>query len=99
MAGKGNLDFYLVRLCSGRSAFEALPKRGLRFDRGELAAKLKNEGYTIEDYGALLIAKKDFEVTIFPSGRLLMKCNEEAMARAEASRIGSFILEICKPRK
>lgn len=94
MAGKGSLDFYFVRLCSGRSAFEALPKKSVRFDKTQLAEKLREKGYLTEDYGSLLIAKKEFEVTIFPSGRLLMKTNEDAKARAEAQTIGNLILEI-----
>ncbi|MEM4308271.1 MAG: hypothetical protein QXU48_04330 [Thermoplasmata archaeon] len=94
MSSKGDLDFYIVKLCSGKTAFEALPKRGMRFRFNSLAEKLRENGYSAEVYGSLLIVKRNFETTIFPSGRLLIKCNDEQEARAEAARIGYLILEL-----
>lgn len=96
----GNLDFYIVKLCSGKTAFEALPKTSIRLRCSALAEKLRASGYTTEEYGSLLIVRREFETTIFPSGRLLMKCNEEQRAREEAARIGKIILELgAKNRK
>lgn len=96
MSSNGNLDFYILRLCSGKTAFEALPKKGVRFRRSELAEKLRAKGYTTEEYGPLLIIKQEFETTIFPSGRLLMKCDKEEQAKEIATRIGQIILEISR---
>ncbi|MCX8174416.1 MAG: hypothetical protein N3F63_07430 [Thermoplasmata archaeon] len=94
MSCNRNLDFYIVKLCSGRTAYEALPKKGVKFRVSALAEKLRANGYTAEEYGSLLIARRKFETTIFPSGRLLMKCNESQDAREEAARIGRMILEL-----
>ncbi|MEM3445246.1 MAG: hypothetical protein QW115_04685 [Thermoplasmata archaeon] len=92
MPGNGDLDFYILKLCSGRTAFEALPKKGVRFRQRELAEKLRVKGYIVEEYGSILIARREFETTIFPSGRLLMKCESEEHAREVAMDIGKIIL-------
>lgn len=96
MAGDGNLDFYIVKVCSGKTAFEAVPRKCLKFRSRALVELLRSNGYTAEEYGSLLIVKRKFETTVFPSGRLLMKCSNEQDAREEAAQIGKYILELGK---
>ncbi|MGC9060598.1 MAG: hypothetical protein ACP5JR_05135 [Thermoplasmata archaeon] len=87
-----NIDFYLVRMCSGKTAYEALPVRGIKFNRKGVVKALIDMGYTVEDFRALIIAKKEIETTIFPSGRLHIKCEKEENASREANFIGSVII-------
>ena len=68
------MSFYLLRPCKGKSAFEALPKAQIRIDINRSSHQLKAHGYEITDAGVMLIAKKgDVEISIYPSGKLLIK--------------------------
>ncbi len=68
------MSFYLLRPCEGKSAFEALPKVQVRIDISKSSQELKAHGYEITDAGVMLIAKKgDVEISIYPSGKLLVK--------------------------
>jgi|GEM_PF-3296675 TATA-box binding protein (TBP) (component of TFIID and TFIIIB) len=92
MQRREDLGFYMVKLCTGRSAYEALPTKGVKFSMKALSLELEQMGYTVTDYKSILIVKHEIETTIFPSGRLLIKCAEKSRAIAEAKTIENAIL-------
>ena len=87
----------LIRHCKTKAGFEALPidaKTGKwdqerRLDLRALGKALQAKGYDIVDAGPLLIVKAHglSESTIYPTGRLIIKCDQEADAKATATKI------------
>jgi TATA-box binding protein (TBP) (component of TFIID and TFIIIB) len=64
----------VVRPCSTRAAYEGVLKRQLRLNLNECSKTLQEKGYEVialTDY--VMVAKKEYEFTIFPSGRVLVK--------------------------
>ncbi|VVB52718.1 Uncharacterised protein [uncultured archaeon] len=77
-------NFYLLKPCKTSAAYEAVPKnQHLRLNLTEAAEKLKREGYLLTaETPVLFIAEKEFPVTVFPHGKLLIKnATEEGAQR------------------
>lgn len=54
-------------------AWDAVPKRRVRFDLPSCWSKLRAGGYElVADVGVMLVVRKEVEVTLYPNGRLLM---------------------------
>ena len=87
----------MLRQCKTKAGYEALPldKRTNKWDQERrldlraIRASLERQGYEVLDAGPLLVAKcHDIcEATIYPTGRLIIKTDEESRARATAERI------------
>lgn len=73
----------IIRKCSTKGAFEALPEKNTQLD----LTKLKSFK-TIATTPFLIIIKDKFEVTCFKTGRLLIKnCPKKEDAEKQAVRI------------
>lgn len=82
------MSYYLLRPCKGKAAFEAIPKINIVVDIKDSIDKLIMKGYDVLDAGVMLVAKKeDLEVTIFPSGKLLVKTSSREKALEETNVI------------
>jgi len=87
----------MLRQCKTKAGYEALPldkrtnkwDQDRRLDLGAIKHTMDGLGYEVLDAGPLLIAKRHDirEATIYPTGRLIIKTNDEADARATAERI------------
>jgi ArsR family metal-binding transcriptional regulator len=67
-------EIFIVKPCSTRAAFEGVLKRQTKLDLTDYSRALSNRGYelvAVTDY--IIVAKKEYEFTIFPSGRVLVK--------------------------
>jgi hypothetical protein len=82
------MSFYLIKPCKGKSAFEAVPKSQAKVDMKEGMDLLKGNGYDVLNAGVMLVAKKDdVEVSIFPSGKLIIKTTSKVKALMESKNI------------
>jgi hypothetical protein len=75
------VTFYTLRLCSGRGAFEAIPRPRLDVDLAEVRRRLEARGVPVVDARVLLIAKLEEEVTVSRDGRVLIKAHDPDLAR------------------
>jgi ArsR family metal-binding transcriptional regulator len=64
----------IIRPCSTKAAYEGILKRKVNLNLIESSNKLKNKGYeliAVTDY--VMVIKKNYELTVFPSGRVIVK--------------------------
>ncbi|WXG47474.1 MAG: hypothetical protein WED05_12575 [Candidatus Atabeyarchaeum deiterrae] len=69
---------FIIRPCSTKAAFEAVLKRQVRINLTESSKELESKGYeliAVTDY--VMVVKRDYEFTVFPSGRVLIKDIED----------------------
>jgi hypothetical protein len=82
------MTFYLLRPCQGKAAFEAVLKSQIQIDISKRVKVLRARGYDVLDAGIMLVAKKDeFEISIYPSAKLLIKCESKEKATQKANEI------------
>ncbi|MDD1770413.1 MAG: hypothetical protein LUO79_04930 [Methanomassiliicoccales archaeon] len=81
------MRFKLVRVCES-NALAAVPQESKRYDLAMAAEALKGAGYSVDEQGVMLIARKaKAEYTLYPNGRLLLhpaSDKDEAKRTAEA---------------
>ncbi len=78
------MRFKLVRVCES-NALAAVPQESARYDLVKAARALENAGYTVDEQGVMLIARKGkAEYTLYQNGRLLLHPapDKEASKRA-----------------
>jgi ArsR family metal-binding transcriptional regulator len=81
------VKFKVVRLCK-QDAMSVVPTEVLRFDLEKAAEILKTNGYEATMQGPMLIAKKDIELTLYASGRMLLsKVESKEKAVEMANRV------------
>lgn len=93
-ATDGELPF-AVELCSKRAGYEVTPDQPLDLDLQAAVQRLEDAGFEVlTDAGILLVVQTGpVEVSVFESGRLLVKTDDEALAR-EATRATLEALEV-----
>ena len=73
-SGFGVHNVSIIRPCSTKAAFEGILKRKVALNLPEASSKLRDKGYEIiavTNY--VMVVRKDHELTIFPSGRVIVK--------------------------
>ena len=87
---------YLLRPCKSTAAFEALPNAGgvdMNLDLPLCRELLQGIGYKdVCDAGVMQIMKKEIEVTVYPSGKLILKTDSEDTAKRVMNEIYDKIL-------
>ena len=69
----------IIRRCASKGAFEAIPEKPVSLDLNKIKSKYK----VIADLPILIIIKyRDFEVTCFKNGKLMIK-NCDSREKAE----------------
>ncbi len=78
---------FAVELCSKRAGYEVTPDDPLDVDIEQAVRQLEQAGFEVlTNAGILLVAQTGpVEVSVFESGRLLVKTSDEGLAR-EATR-------------
>ncbi len=85
------MSFYLLKPCRGKAAFEAIPKERVQLDMEKCIYDLKTHGYKVTDAGVMLVAVKGkLQVSIYPSGRLLI----HTRSRENALGVANGLFEI-----
>ena len=88
------MTFYILKVCSSKGAFEAIPKKNIKLDLDAVEMKLIQTGYRIIcNAKVILIIEYQCEVSIFSNGRLLLKTGLENRAKECADTIYELILE------
>ena len=91
------LQAHLLRPCKSTAAFEALPTSDgtqVKLDLIECQKALETIGYSeVCDAKVLMIVEKDIEVTLYPTGKLILKTDEEKIAKAVMEEIYEVILK------
>ena len=76
------MTYETLKLCSGRSAFEAVPNPRLELDLPKIRARLEARGVAVVDARVMLIFRLGEEVTLGRDGRLLIKTSDPHAADA-----------------
>jgi len=76
-------EYGLLELCKNRAGFEAIPRARLKLDLRKLEPDLAEAGFrSLANAGILLVVKwDDVELSVFESGKLLFKTQDEDKAR------------------
>ena len=81
------MTYYLLKPCRTATAFISTPKRPKRVDLGAAAERLRLGGWTVSDVKVMLILEGEPELTVYESGKILAKTDNEAEARAAIDRV------------
>jgi TATA-box binding protein (TBP) (component of TFIID and TFIIIB) len=70
----GAKNMSVIRPCSTKAAYEGILTRKVNLNLSECSSILKDKGYellAVTDY--VMVVRKNYELTIFPSGRVVVK--------------------------
>jgi hypothetical protein len=83
----------LLRPCRNTAAFEIVPERELKLDLAVVEARLLEAGYRrVVRAGVMLIMRKDLEVSVYRSGKMLLKTRDPDAAAVLARTLRSLLL-------
>jgi len=85
-------DYYILRPCKGSVGFIATPKKNIQLNLREEAEKLQKAGYRIVDADVMLIAEDDVELTIYKSGKILARTDDEIDAKAAIGKVYKVLI-------
>jgi TATA-box binding protein (TBP) (component of TFIID and TFIIIB) len=89
---KQNEEIFLFKPCKTSIAFQSTLKKGT-LDLHKCESALRKAGYSIElSTKSLIVAKSKLSVSIFPSGRILVK---DTTDEDEAKKIIEKIYSLC----
>ncbi len=72
---------FLLEMCSGRAAWTVLPENLDGIDLEMVTARIENEGWTCTLRNRLCCTfTGEAEITLFPSGKLLVKSGDREVA-------------------
>lgn len=80
MSDEKDRGFYFLRPCRGSVGFVANPKKNTWLDLGRCAKELENAGYKVIDAEVMLIAQNDVDLTVYKSGKILARTEDEEAA-------------------
>lgn len=83
--------FYLLKPCKTSAAYEAVPKKKLGIDIDECATKLSDSYEIVCNAKIMLVVKNGYEISIYPSGKLIIKMNSKEIAQNAADKIYALI--------
>jgi hypothetical protein len=84
--------FYMVQPCATSAGYEARPRKPLRLSLAEAEAALRAaEVEVLRNAGVVLLARAGCDVTVFPTGKLLLKTTDAAVAQDATQRIAAAL--------
>jgi ribonuclease HIII len=77
------MGFYLVQPCKSTAAFEAIPQKKVKLDFKIIEPKLNSHGFEtmVNARVVLVVSKNNIEISIYPTGKLLLKVDDKANAQ------------------
>jgi hypothetical protein len=81
------MTYYLLKPCRTATAFISTLKKAARIDLAGAATRLHDAGWAVHDVKVMLIVEGDPELTLYESGKVLVKTDDEADARAAIDRV------------
>lgn len=92
MSDEKDRGFYFLRPCRGSVGFVANPKKNIRLDLRQSAQKLEDSGYQVTDAEVMLIAQKDVELTVYKSGKILARTEDDEAAMSAIEKAYKILL-------
>ena len=81
------MTYYLLRPCRTATAFISTLKTPARVDLTSAARRLQDAGLRVNDVKVMLIVEGEPELTLYESGKVLVKTHDEAEARVAIDRV------------
>lgn len=82
----------MLRPCRNTAAFELLPDAERRLDMGEVEAVLAGAGFTrVVRAGVMLIMRREVEVSVYRSGKMLIKTRDPVVAQGLAPELMGLV--------
>ena len=85
------MTYYLLKPCRTATAFISTLKRPARLDLTSTAQRLRDAGWRVNDVKVMLIVEGEPELTLYESGKVLVKTDDERAARAAIDRLYAAI--------
>ncbi len=89
------MKYSLVRICKSSAAVEAIPGKKTKLELSELEDRLAAAGYMIiTNVGPIMVVRKGekgVEITIYDTGRLLLKTKDKERAMMEIREMERFL--------
>jgi hypothetical protein len=76
-----------MKPCRTATAFVSTLKKPARVDLGAAAGRLRDAGWQVNDVKVMLILEGDPELTLYESGKILVKTDDATHARAAIDRV------------
>lgn len=84
--------YYTVRPCTTSAGYEARPRRPLGLTLPEAESALRGAGVeVVRNAGVVLLARAGCDVTVFPTGKLLLKTSSAEVAEEATRRIAGAL--------
>lgn len=79
---------YLLEMCSGRAAWTVVPERVTEIELQEVSAIIEEEGWicTLRNRLCYTFSGEDVDITLYPSGKLLIKTEKREVATGIAEK-------------
>jgi hypothetical protein len=81
------MTYYLLKPCRTATAFISTLKQSKRVDLAAAADRLRGKGWAVSDVKVMLILEGEPELTVYESGKILVKTDDEGMARKAIDRV------------
>ncbi len=75
------MTYYLLKPCRTSAGFTSTLKKRTRLNLKDAKGKLEAAGYTVTDVEVMLILEGPAELTLYESGKLLLKIEDKAEAQ------------------
>ena len=85
------MTYYLMKPCRTATAFVSTLKKPARVDLAQAANRLRVAGWSVHDVKVMLILEGDPELTLYESGKILVKTDDANAARAAIDRVYDVI--------
>ena len=81
------MTYYLLKPCRTATAFISTLKKSGRVDLTSAAQRLRERGWVVNDVKVMLILEGEPELTVYESGKVLVKTDDEQVARTAIDRV------------
>jgi hypothetical protein len=81
------MTYYLLKPCRTATAFISTLKKPTRVNLAAAADSLRKAGLTVNDVKVMLIIGGNPELTLYESGKILVKTDDVKMARTAIDRV------------
>ncbi len=85
------MSYYLLKPCRTATAFISSLKSPRRLDLSAAARQLRGAGLRVTDVQVMLIVESSPELTLYESGKTLVKTDDEREARAAIDRVYGIV--------